>query len=80
MPASMLSPLPRSSLRTGASITSTSCTSLRWKGPILSPLTRGIYVISLIHFPISLAYVDPAHRYPPEWFGDDKKVHVGEYE
>jgi len=30
----------------------------------------------LIHFPVSLAYVDPAHRYPPEWFGDDKKVHV----
>jgi len=30
----------------------------------------------LIHFPISLAYVDPAHRYPPEWFGDDGKVHI----
>jgi len=30
----------------------------------------------LIHFPISLAYVDPAHRYPPEWFGDDGKVHL----
>jgi len=30
----------------------------------------------LVHFPISLAYVDPAHRYPPEWHGDDGKVHL----
>jgi len=30
----------------------------------------------LIHFPIALAYVDPSHRYPPEWHGDDKKVHL----
>jgi len=30
----------------------------------------------LIHFPIALEYVDPEHRYPPEWFGDDKKVHL----
>jgi len=31
----------------------------------------------LIHFPISLKYVDPSHRYPPEWFGDDgKTVHL----
>lgn len=29
----------------------------------------------LIHFPVALEYVDPAHRYPPEWWGDDKKVH-----
>jgi len=29
----------------------------------------------LVHFPISLEYVDPAHRYPPEWWGDDGKVH-----
>ncbi|ESK90923.1 d-xylose reductase [Moniliophthora roreri MCA 2997] len=28
----------------------------------------------LVHFPISLAYVDPKHRYPPEWWGDDKKT------
>ncbi|KAG7099629.1 hypothetical protein E1B28_001457 [Marasmius oreades] len=28
----------------------------------------------LTHFPCSLAYVDPAHRYPPEWWGDDKKT------
>ncbi|KAG8762136.1 NAD(P)H-dependent D-xylose reductase (XR) [Ceratobasidium sp. 423] len=28
----------------------------------------------LIHFPISLKYVDPAKRYPPEWFGDDGKT------
>ncbi|KAJ4485046.1 putative D-xylose reductase [Lentinula edodes] len=27
----------------------------------------------LIHFPIALQYVDPAHRYPPEWWGDDGK-------
>jgi hypothetical protein len=20
--------------------------------------------------------VDPSHRYPPEWFGDDGKVHL----
>jgi len=30
----------------------------------------------LVHFPISLVYVDPSHRYPPEWFGDDGKVHL----
>ncbi|KAG8954938.1 NAD(P)H-dependent D-xylose reductase (XR) [Tulasnella sp. 424] len=30
----------------------------------------------LIHFPIALEYVDPAHRYPPEWFGDDGKVYL----
>jgi len=30
----------------------------------------------LIHFPVSLKYVDPAHRYPPEWFGDDGKVYL----
>ncbi|RXW24016.1 hypothetical protein EST38_g1827 [Candolleomyces aberdarensis] len=30
----------------------------------------------LIHFPISLAYVDPAHRFPPGWTGDDDKVHL----
>ena len=32
----------------------------------------------LVHFPIALKYVDPSHRYPPEWFGDDGKVHTGE--
>ncbi|KIY67189.1 Aldo/keto reductase [Cylindrobasidium torrendii FP15055 ss-10] len=30
----------------------------------------------LIHFPVSLEYVDPNHRYPPAWWGDDKKVHT----
>lgn len=30
----------------------------------------------LVHFPISLAYVDPSHRYPPEWWGDDHKIHL----
>ncbi|TFK56643.1 Aldo/keto reductase [Heliocybe sulcata] len=30
----------------------------------------------LIHFPITLKYVDPNHRYPPEWFGDDGKVYL----
>jgi len=24
----------------------------------------------LVHFPIALAYVDPKHRYPPEWWGE----------
>ena len=33
----------------------------------------------LVHFPISLKYVDPNHRYPPEWFGDDSKVHFRAY-
>jgi len=28
----------------------------------------------LIHFPISLKYVDPAHRYPPGWFNDEGKA------
>ncbi|KAN0100330.1 NADP-dependent oxidoreductase domain containing protein [Tylopilus felleus] len=30
----------------------------------------------LVHFPVSLQYVDPNHRYPPEWWGDDGKVHL----
>ncbi|KAL4070640.1 NADP-dependent oxidoreductase domain-containing protein [Scleroderma citrinum] len=30
----------------------------------------------LVHFPISLQYVDPDHRYPPEWWGDDGQVHL----
>ncbi|KAI0936783.1 hypothetical protein AcW1_000929 [Taiwanofungus camphoratus] len=30
----------------------------------------------LVHFPIALQYVDPSHRYPPEWFGDDGKVYL----
>jgi len=30
----------------------------------------------LVHFPISLRYVDVNHRYPPEWFGDDGKVYL----
>jgi len=30
----------------------------------------------LVHFPVSLKYVDPNHRYPPEWFGDDGKIHL----
>ncbi|TPX60848.1 hypothetical protein PhCBS80983_g01563 [Powellomyces hirtus] len=29
----------------------------------------------LIHFPISIAYVDPAVRYPPEWYHDGKGPH-----
>ncbi|KAK7064103.1 Aldo-ket-red domain-containing protein [Favolaschia claudopus] len=28
----------------------------------------------LVHFPIALQYVDPAERYPPEWFGADGKT------
>ncbi|GBE77764.1 Probable NAD(P)H-dependent D-xylose reductase [Sparassis crispa] len=30
----------------------------------------------LVHFPIALKYVEPGHRYPPEWFGDDGKVYL----
>ncbi|EIM92213.1 Aldo/keto reductase [Stereum hirsutum FP-91666 SS1] len=30
----------------------------------------------LVHFPICLKYVDPEHRYPPGWFGDDGKAHL----
>jgi len=30
----------------------------------------------LVHFPVSLKYVDPSHRYPPEWWGDDGKVYL----
>jgi len=30
----------------------------------------------LVHFPIALAYVEPEHRYPPEWWGDDGEVHI----
>jgi len=28
----------------------------------------------LVHFPISLKYVDPSHRYPPEWWNDERGV------
>ena len=28
----------------------------------------------LVHFPVALEYVDPKHRYPPEWWGDDRKT------
>jgi D-xylose reductase len=31
----------------------------------------------LVHFPIAIQYVDPAHRYPPEWFDDTGKVVLG---
>ncbi len=30
----------------------------------------------LIHFPVSLKYVDPAERYPPEWWGDAEQTQV----
>jgi len=30
----------------------------------------------LVHFPISLKYVDPAERYPPEWWNDAAKTTV----
>ncbi|KAL0951551.1 hypothetical protein HGRIS_008234 [Hohenbuehelia grisea] len=30
----------------------------------------------LVHFPIALQYVEPSHRYPPEWWGDDGKVYL----
>lgn len=33
----------------------------------------------LVHFPIALKYVDPSHRYPPEWFGDDGKVYLRKF-
>jgi D-xylose reductase len=28
----------------------------------------------IVHFPVALKYVDPSHRYPPSWFGDDGQV------
>ncbi|KAG5715272.1 putative NAD(P)H-dependent D-xylose reductase xyl1, partial [Termitomyces sp. T112] len=30
----------------------------------------------LVHFPIALQYVDPDHRYPPEWFDDNGRVQL----
>ncbi|KAG6893995.1 hypothetical protein C0993_012545 [Termitomyces sp. T159_Od127] len=30
----------------------------------------------LVHFPIALKYVDPNHRYPPEWFDDNGRVQL----
>ncbi|KAF8528304.1 NADP-dependent oxidoreductase domain-containing protein [Gautieria morchelliformis] len=30
----------------------------------------------LVHFPIPLKYVDPAERYPPEWYNDAAKTKV----
>ena len=30
----------------------------------------------LIHFLVSLVYVDPSHRYPPEGFSNDGKVYL----
>ncbi|KAH8099360.1 Aldo/keto reductase [Cristinia sonorae] len=29
----------------------------------------------LVHFPISLEYIEPSVKYPPEWWGLDGKVH-----
>ncbi|KAG9314074.1 NADP-dependent oxidoreductase domain-containing protein [Chiua virens] len=36
----------------------------------------GYFDLFLVHFPVSLQYVDPKHRYPPEWWGDDGKVYL----
>ncbi|KAI9570274.1 NADP-dependent oxidoreductase domain-containing protein [Boletus coccyginus] len=36
----------------------------------------GYFDLFLVHFPIALQYVDPEHRYPPEWFGDNGKVNL----
>lgn len=30
----------------------------------------------LVHFPVSLQYVEPKDKYPPEWWGLDGKVHL----
>ncbi len=32
----------------------------------------------LMHFPVSLEYVKPEDKYPPEWWGLDGKVHPSE--
>lgn len=32
----------------------------------------------LVHYPVSLQYVDSAHRKPSGWYGDDGKVYLGE--
>lgn len=40
----------------------------------LADLKLGYLDLYLIHFPISLAYVDPEERYPPEWLKDGKLV------
>jgi len=34
----------------------------------------GYFDLLLVHFPVSLQYVDPGHRYPPAWWGDDGKT------
>lgn len=36
-------------------------------------IPRTDFDLYLVHFPISLAYVNPAERYPPEWWDADKK-------
>lgn len=33
----------------------------------------------LIHFPVSLEYVKPEDKYPPEWWGLDGKCHPSEH-
>jgi len=38
----------------------------------------GYFDLFLIHFPISLKYVDPSHRYPPEWWNDNKGVDIAD--
>jgi D-xylose reductase len=33
----------------------------------------------LIHFPVALKYLDPAHKYPAEWFQDEGKIPFRKY-
>ena len=41
------------------------------------PYHQGLeyFDLFLVHFPISLQYVDPKDKYPPEWWGLDGGVH-----
>ena len=33
----------------------------------------------LVHFPVSLEYVKPEDKYPPEWWGLDGKCHPSSF-
>lgn len=65
--------LPNTSSASGELITLTSSSV---SSPVASRSSP--FLLSyLVHFPISLKFVEIEHRYPPEWWNDNKGVDLG---